>query len=200
VINTITAMTSGVDRVHATALGIGERVGNCAMDQLLINLRLMGYIETDLTPLAEYVKLTSEAVGIPIPDNYPAFGRDAFRTATGVHAAAIIKAQKKGDDWLADLVYSGVPAGMVGTRQKIEVGFMSGMSNVVYWLHEHGIPPREHLVQEIFRAAKERNRVLSDDEIFEICKFETGEQRHHLPMDTLNAWTKEIEGGATDSK
>jgi 2-isopropylmalate synthase len=195
VINTITAMTSGVDRVHATAMGIGERVGNCAMDQLLINLRLMGYIDTDLSPLTEYVRLTSDAVGIPIPDNYPAFGRDAFRTATGVHAAAIIKALKKGEDWLADRVYSGVPAGMVGTKQHIEVGFMSGMSNVVYWLHEHGIEPREHLVSEIFRAAKERIRVLSEDEILEICKFEHGEQKHRLPMDTLQAWTKEIEGG-----
>ena len=172
VINTITAVTAGVDRVHATALGIGERVGNCAMDQLLINLKLMGYIDTDLTPLTEYVKLASESIGYPIPDNYPAFGRDAFRTATGVHAAAIIKAQKKGDDWLADRVYSGVPAGMIGTRQKIEVGFMSGMSNVVYWLRERGIEPHDQLVQEIFRAAKERNRVLSEEELMEICKSE----------------------------
>jgi 2-isopropylmalate synthase len=194
VINTITAMTSGVDRVHATALGIGERVGNCSMDQLLINLRLMAYIDTDLSRLREYVELASAGTGVPIPANYPVFGRDAFRTATGVHAAAIIKAKKKGEDWLADRVYSGVPAGMVGGRQQIEVGFMSGVSNVVYWLHQHGIEPTDHLVEEIFRAAKERNRILSDDEILEICKFEALEKERPLPLDTLPAWKKQIEG------
>jgi 2-isopropylmalate synthase len=176
VINTITAMTSGVDRLHGTALGIGERVGNCSMDQLLVNLKLMGYIDTDLTRLREYVELTSRGTGVPIPASYPVFGEDAFRTATGVHAAAIIKAKKKGEDWLADRVYSGVPAGMVGSRQQIEVGFMSGVSNVVYWLHEHGMEPTDHLVEEIFRAAKERNRILTDAELLEICKFEAVEK------------------------
>jgi isopropylmalate/homocitrate/citramalate synthase len=192
VINTITAMTSGVDRLHGTALGIGERVGNCSMDQLLVNLRLMGYIENDLSPMREYVELTSQGTGVPIPASYPVFGEDAFRTATGVHAAAIIKAKKKGEDWLADRVYSGVPAGMVGSRQQIQVGFMSGVSNVVYWLHEHGIEPTDHLVEEIFRAAKERNRVLSDDELLEICKFESVEKERPLPLDTVHAWQKEV--------
>jgi 2-isopropylmalate synthase len=193
VINTITAMTSGVDRVHATALGIGERVGNCSMDQLLINLKLMGYIDNDLTALADYVALASEATGVPVPINYPVFGHDAFRTATGVHAAAIIKAKKKGDDWLADRVYSGVPAGMVGMRQQIEIGFMSGVSNVVYWLHQHDIEPNDHLVEEIFRAAKERNRVLTDDEVLEICKFSQAEAAEPLHLETLGTWKKEIE-------
>ncbi|MFN0151834.1 MAG: LeuA family protein [bacterium] len=193
VINTITAMTSGVDRVHATALGIGERVGNCAMDQLLINLKLMGYIDNDLSQLSEYVTVASEATQVPIPINYPVFGRDAFRTATGVHAAAIIKAKRKGDAWLADRVYSGVPAGMVGLDQRIEVGFMSGMSNIVYWLHEHGIEPKDHLVEAILRAAKEHNRVLTDEELLEICKFEKAVEAQPLPLDTLSDWKRTID-------
>jgi 2-isopropylmalate synthase len=196
VINTITAMTSGVDRVHATALGVGERVGNCSMDQLLVNLRLMGYIDNDLTALAEYVAVASEATEVPLPVNYPVFGRDAFRTATGVHAAAIIKARKKGEEWLADRVYSGVPAGMVGRHQVIEVGFMSGMSNIVYWLHLHGIEPKEHLVEAIFTAAKERNRVLTDDELMEICKYEMERHAKAPALDTLKAWKREIEGAS----
>jgi len=194
VINTITAMTSGVDRVHGTALGIGERVGNCSMDQLLVNLRLMGYIDNDLSALNEYVRVASEATGVPIQANYPVFGHDAFRTATGVHAAAIIKAERKGHEWLADRVYSGVPAGMVGMRQTIEVGFMSGVSNVVYWLHSKGIEPNDQLVEEIFKAAKERNRVLTDDELAEICKFQLEAAGHPLPLDTVGAWKKQIEG------
>jgi 2-isopropylmalate synthase len=195
VINTITAMTSGVDRVHATALGVGERVGNCSMDQLLVNLKLMGYIDTDLSPLRRYVETASESTGVPIPVNYPVFGDDAFRTATGVHAAAIIKANKKGEAWLADRIYSGVPAAMVGTRQRIEIGFMSGVSNVVHWLVERGLDPSEHLVEEIFRAAKERDRVMTDDEVMQIVKFVAAEKEHPLPLDTVAAWKSEMRQG-----
>lgn len=190
VINTITAMTSGVDRVHATALGVGERVGNCSMDQLLVNLRLMNYIDTDLSPLRRYVQSASEATGMAVPNNYPVFGEDAFRTATGVHAAAIIKAKKKGDDWLADRIYSGVPAAMVGSHQVIEIGFMSGVSNIVHWLVARGIEPEQPLVEAIFRAAKERDRVLTEDEIMQIVKFvaEAAVETDPLPLDTIEGW------------
>jgi len=165
VTNALWALEAGAHRVHGCALGIGERVGNTPMDQLLVNLQLLGWIDRDLTKLHEYCELVSEATGVRIPDNYPIVGRDAFRTGTGVHAAAIIKARKKGDDWLADRVYSGVPAEMVGRRQTIEVGPMSGISNVQCWLEDHGIEPRPELVEAIFRRAKESDQVLADEEI-----------------------------------
>ncbi len=191
--NALAALEAGVHRVHACGRGVGERVGNCSMDQLLINLRLMGYIDNDLSALADYVRIASEATEVPVPANYPVFGHDAFRTATGVHAAAIIKAKRKGDEGLADLVYSGVPAGMVGLHQRIEVGFMSGMSNIVYWLHEHGFQAEERLVEAIFRAAKEHNRVLSDDELVQICKFEKAVEQRPMHLDTLEEWKHKIE-------
>ena len=126
----------------APALGIGERVGNAQMELILLNLKLLGQLEDqDLTKLLEYCKTVAEAVGWDVPINYPLVGRDAFRTATGVHAAAIIKAMPKGDAWLADRIYSGVPAGMFGRKQEICIGFMSGASNVNYWLKERGIEP-----------------------------------------------------------
>ena len=163
--NALWALEAGAHRVHACAIGIGERVGNTPMDQLLVNLQLLGWIDRDLTKLHEYCELASEATGVPIPDNYPIVGRDAFRTGTGVHAAAIIKARKKGDDWLADRVYSGVPASMVGRKQTIEIGPMSGISNVQCWLEDHGIPARPDLVEAIFQRAKQSDRILTDDEI-----------------------------------
>ncbi|MFN2387235.1 MAG: LeuA family protein [Thermoanaerobaculia bacterium] len=168
VTNALWALEAGAHRVHACGLGIGERVGNTPMDQLLVNLRLLGWIDQDLTKLHEYCSVISEATGVRIPDNYPVVGRDAFRTGTGVHAAAIIKARKKGDDWLADRVYSGVPAEMVGRKQTIEVGPMSGLSNVQCWLEDHGIEPRAELVEAIFRRAKESDHVLPDDEILAV--------------------------------
>ena len=165
VINTIAAIRAGASRVHACAIGIGERVGNTQMDQLLVNLKLLGWIDHDLTALPEYCERVSRATGVPIPPNYPVVGRDAFRTGTGVHAAAVIKAYKKGQDWLADRVYSGVPASWVGRRQEIEVGPMSGESNVIYWLQSRGIEPTAERVQAVFQRAKSVDRVLTDEEI-----------------------------------
>src|SRR5207248_3124952 len=150
VLNSIAALDAGADRVHGSAGGIGERVGNTPIDLLMVNLKLMGWIENDLTQLADYVKFVAKGVHITLPAAYPVFGHDAFRTGTGVHAAAIIKAKKKVDEWLADRVYSGVPAGMFGLHQIIEVGPMCGLSNVVYWLSSHGYPQEEALAQEIF--------------------------------------------------
>lgn len=165
VINTIAALEAGADRVHGCALGIGERVGNTPIDLLMVNLKLMGWIDNDLTSLPEYVKFVSKVTGVPLPDQYPVFGRDAFRTGTGVHAAAIIKAKKKGSEWLADRVYSGVPAGLFGLEQIIEVGPMCGLSNVQYWLSEHGYPQQDELAREIFAQAKSSSRVLTEDEL-----------------------------------
>ncbi len=165
VINAIAALDAGVDRLHATALGIGERVGNTPMDQLLVNLQLMGRINRDLSNLMRYCEVVSEATGVPIPANYPVVGHDAFRTATGVHAAAVIKAFRKGDNWLADMVYSGVPAAAYGREQLIEIGPMSGKSNVIFWLEHHGFEPSEERVERIFNRAKQVDCVLSDDEV-----------------------------------
>jgi 2-isopropylmalate synthase len=169
VINSLAAAAAGADRLHGTAIGIGERVGNTPIDQLLVNLQLMGWIDRDLSRLPDYCQLVAECTGVGLPDNYPVVGRDAFRTATGVHAAAIIKARRKGDDWLADRVYSGVPASMVGRRQEIEVGPMSGRSNVVCWLRDRGLEPADELVDAIFARAKESSRVLEEAEIRDIC-------------------------------
>jgi len=163
--NTLAALQAGASRAHGTAFGVGERCGNTAMDQLLINCRLLGWTSNDLSMLSEYCKVTSEAIGIPIPSNHPVVGVDAFRTGTGVHAAAVIKAQGKGDQWLADRVYSGVPASMVGRHQHIEVGPMSGASNVEYRLHALGIEPTPDRVKAVLVAAKKADHILDDKEI-----------------------------------
>ena len=165
VINTLAALDAGATRLHGAAIGIGERVGNTPMELLLVNLVLMGYIERDLASLCEYCKVVSEATDVPIPANYPVVGRDAFRTATGVHAAAVIKAFRKNDVALIDAVYSGVPASLVGREQQIDVGPMSGRSNVVFWLEKHGYTATDELVDRIFAKAKGSATVLTGDEI-----------------------------------
>jgi 2-isopropylmalate synthase len=174
--NAFAALIAGATCVHATALGIGERVGNTQMDQMLVNLRLMGiepWEKQDLTRLKEYCEKVSQATGVPIPRNYPVIGDDAYRTATGVHAAAIIKAFHKNDVELANNVYSGVPAHYFGLEQIIEIGPMSGRSNVVYWLQKRGIPAENGTVERILVRAKNSDRVLTETEILDCCRIPT---------------------------
>ncbi|HEX5708821.1 MAG TPA: LeuA family protein [Pyrinomonadaceae bacterium] len=168
VINSIAAIEGGAEQIHGSALGMGERVGNTPMDQLLVNLKLMGWIDNDLSRLREYCEKAAEACNWTIPLNYPVFGRDAFRTATGVHAAAVIKSFRKGDEGLADLIYSGVPAGLFGMKQTIEIGPMSGKSNVVYWLESRDIEATDERVQRIFDHAKSAHGVLEEDEVMRL--------------------------------
>ena len=169
--NALAAVEAGATRVHGSALGIGERCGNTEMDLLLVNLVLLGVHQADLTKLGEYCELTARACQVPLPPSYPVVGRDAFRTATGVHAAAIVKAEQKGDAWLADRIYSGVPASLVGREQVIEVSPMSGLSNVKYWLEEHGYDPNdETLCHRIFDAAKRTDHTFTQEELHALCR------------------------------
>lgn len=169
VANALAAAEAGAARIHGTALGVGERVGNTPMDLVLVNLSLLGWSDRDLGRLSAYCRAVADATGVPFPGNHPVCGEDAFRTQTGVHAAAIIKARGKGDEWLADRIYSSVPASLVGCRQVIEIGPMSGESNVVCWLREHGYEPDAELVQTIFERAKDAPSVLRDDELRALC-------------------------------
>jgi 2-isopropylmalate synthase len=166
--NALSAIEAGADRVHGCILGVGERVGNTPLDLFLVNLRLLGVIEHDLSRLGELVDLVSEACAVPVPVSYPVFGKDAFRTGTGVHAAAVIKAIDKGDDWLADRVYSGVPASWFGRHQEIEIGHMAGDSNIKFWLRSRGLPVEDSLVAQIRTAAKSTNRLLENSEVHAI--------------------------------
>ena len=161
-------MDAGVDRIHVTVLGIGERVGNTNIDLMLVNLKLAGHDYGDVSKLSDLVELVSTSCKVPIPVNYPVFGLDAFRTGTGVHAAAVIKAEKKGDSWLADRIYSGVPASWFGREQEIEIGHQSGVSNIRYWLWKRGIDANDDLVQAIFSHAKTTNRLLNEDELMAV--------------------------------
>ena len=179
VANAMAALVAGADCVHASALGVGERVGNTQMDLMLVNLKLMGippWAAQDLTRLKDYCVAVARATGIPIPANYPVVGDDAFRTATGVHAAAIVKAYKKNDVELANSVYSGVPSHVFGLEQVIDIGPMSGKSNVHFWLERRGIPASDEIVDRIYARAKQSDHTLTDAEILDCVKSPTHPQ------------------------
>ena len=170
VANNIAAYYAGADVIHGTALGVGERAGNAPIDQTLVNLKLMGAIDNDLTTLNEYMRKANEYVEVALPRNYPVFGQDAFETGTGVHASAVVKAMKKGDHWLADRIYSGVPAQDFGLEQIIRIGHMSGRSNIIYWLERNGFEVTDDLVAHLFDLAKSQRRLMSDEEVNQVVQ------------------------------
>jgi 2-isopropylmalate synthase len=174
VANSLSAIAAGADQIHAAAISLGERVGNTPMELMLVNLRLLGLIDRDLSTLKKYSEAVAAATHTPIPPNYPVVGRDAFRTATGVHAAAIVKAYKKNDTELANSIYSGVPSHLFGMEQVIEIGPLSGKSNVIYWLEKRGLPVTDELVERIFSAAKESDHVLKEPEIIALVDSVVG--------------------------
>jgi 2-isopropylmalate synthase len=171
VANSMAAIAGGADQVHAAALALGERVGNTPMEMMLVNLRLLGvanFVDRDLAQLKRYSETVARTTNTTIPPNYPIVGRDAFRTQTGVHAAAIAKAFKHDDPELADTIYSGVPAHLFGLEQVIEVGPMSGRSNIVYWLAKRAIPASDEIIDRIFAAAKQSDSVLTEQQILSL--------------------------------
>ena len=168
VANSMAAVAAGADQVHAAALGLGERVGNTPMEMMLVNLRLLGLFDHDLSQLKKYSETVARATDTAIPPNYPIVGRDAFRTQTGVHAAAIAKASKRDNPELADAIYSGVPARLFGLQQVIEIGPMSGRSNILYWLDKRGIPATDEIIDRIFAAAKQSDSVLTEQQILSL--------------------------------
>jgi 2-isopropylmalate synthase len=165
IINSLVAIQAGARRVHACALGIGERVGNTPMDLLAVNLKLLGWWDGNVSLIPQYLQAVSRATQVPIPSNYPVFGKDAFRTATGVHAAAVIKAKKLAHRWIEDRVYTGVPPSLFGLQNQIEIGPMSGESNVIFWLESHGYAPSPDLVKRILNRAKASRTLLTDEQI-----------------------------------
>ncbi len=172
VVNSIVALSAGADRVHGCGLGIGERIGNTPMELLLVNLKLMGWLDVDLHGLPAYCEAVSIATDTPIVSSWPAIGKDAFETSTGVHAAAVMKAIRTGDDWLANRIYSGVPADELGRQQTITVGPMSGKANAIAWLSQHGYAEDDATAERILAAAKATDHVLTEEEILPL--LETG--------------------------
>ncbi len=165
VANNLAAVEAGADVIHGTALGVGERSGNAPLDQTLVNLSLMGVIKNDLTSLNDYMRKAHQYIEVALPRNYPVFGRDAFETGTGVHASAVVKAMKKGEHWLADRIYSGVPAQDYGLEQVIRIGHMSGRSNITWWLEKNNYQITDELVAHLFDIAKKQRRLMDDEEV-----------------------------------
>lgn len=160
--NTLAAVEVGVDRVHGTALGIGERVGNTPMEHLLVNLKLLGVLQNDLSRLQEYVDTVSRHCRVPLPFSWPGLGRDAFAATSAESAERLIELYELGERQLFEHTFSGVAPGLVGREARFAVGPRSGPANVRGWQLQS---QRSGEVEPVLAAARERGRVLESHEL-----------------------------------
>lgn len=161
----LAAARGGADRLHATLLGVGERAGNPPLEQMLVNLALLGAHAHPVNQLVPRLREAARVLGLPVPAQVPILGEAVFCTATGVHAAAIFKAQAQGrHDW-EELVYNPFPPSFVGAQQTVRIGPYSGAASVRFWLREHGLPENARLVQAVLEMAKASRHVLDDEDI-----------------------------------
>ncbi|MFI9422205.1 LeuA family protein [Streptomyces achromogenes] len=162
--NSIAAVEAGADIVGGAFLGIGERSGNTALEQVIMYLYQNGVGNFDVKNLIPYLKKLSAATEFPIPVNMPLVGQQAFATCTGTHAAAVLKAAEIGTDF-EDYVFSSIPASELGAVQDIGVGPTSGMANATYVLRKGNMDSSEGTAEALLAHAKTQHRLMYEDEI-----------------------------------
>jgi 2-isopropylmalate synthase len=168
--NCLAAVEGGAHALEATALGIGERAGNAAMELVLAHLHLSGLRSSPLLALTDYAHYASRILRDPIPFRQPVVGPEAFSHGSGVHAAAIRKALELGRPDLAGVVYSPIDPDVVNRTFGITVGRMSGRSNAILALRTLGIEPTQGLVQAVLAAAKASDFPLTNERIRELAE------------------------------
>jgi isopropylmalate/homocitrate/citramalate synthase len=171
--NCLAAVEGGAQALEATALGIGERAGNAAMELVLAHLHLNGLRSGSLLPLTEYAHYAARILRAPIPFRQPVVGPEAFSHGSGVHAAAIRKALELGRPDLAGVVYSPIDPAVVKRTIGITVGRMSGRSNAILALRNLGIEPAEGLVSAVLAAAKTSDSPLTNERIRQLAEAQS---------------------------
>jgi 2-isopropylmalate synthase len=166
--NCVVAAEEGVERLHATARGIGERAGNVALEQLLVVLNLEGFRNTDTRQLQEYTKMAAELLSVPIQSHEPLVGEESTATASGVHASTYGKSSSENQRDLPP-IYFAVPPSDIGLEPHVKIGPMSGMANVHGFCREVGVDGiTDADAQKLLSVAKERWALLSKEDVLGI--------------------------------
>ncbi len=158
--NVMTAVAAGIDGIHTTVNGLGERAGNAPFESAIAVLK-----EFDKTALAvdekkiyRVSKLVEQFSGLHIPANKPVVGENVFTQTAGIHA--------DGDN-KKNLYYSNLMPERFGRTRKYALGKTSGKANILKNLAELGISlePEEltKVTQRIIELGDSKERVTTED-------------------------------------
>ena len=152
VANTIMALSLGVEVMHTTVLGIGERSGNAPMEDVVMALKTMygvdcGIDTTKLTPLANLVQ---RLTGVVVPSNKAIVGSGLYQIESGIIASWFKNCGEKNATELFPIRWSAV--GQPPTE--IVMGKGSGIDSVNAWLRDVGMQVSEEDAMKVLQAVK----------------------------------------------
>ncbi len=169
VANTLAAVEAGATHVQGCMNGYGERCGNANLSSIIANLELkFGHTtigHARLTSLASVCKFIAELANLPLRGDQAFVGKSAFAHKGGIHVSAVLK---------DSATYEHIAPALVGNRQRVLVSDLSGRSNIVYKLKEHGLADR--LDEAARRALLERIKQLE----YEGYEFEAADGTFEL--------------------
>jgi methanogen homocitrate synthase len=167
VANTLVAVVAGVEVVHTSVNGIGERCGNAALEEVALGLKLLYGLDVKLKfeKFYELSRIVEERSGVKVSVNKPIVGINAFRFEAGLVVDGIIK---------YPLTLEPILPELVGQKHSVLLGKKSGKASIQFKLKELGITATDEeinkILEKVKREGEEKKRPLTDDEFKNIVK------------------------------
>lgn len=147
VANSLAGLRAGASEVHATINGIGERAGNAALEEVVVALKSLYNVDTNINieMLYETSRMVARMTGVYLQPNKAIVGENAFAHESGIHADGVLKKAE---------TYEPITPEMVGHRRRFVMGKHIGTHALRQRLDELGMKVDEDKLMEIFRRVK----------------------------------------------
>jgi len=170
VANSITALQAGADQVHVTVNGLGERAGNAALEEVVMNLIcLFGVkLQVDTKKLYGLSRLVSRLTGVSLAPNKAIIGDNAFAHESGIHTHAILA---------NPYTYEPLSPELVGVKRRLLVGKHAGLHGVGSLVEEMGLHPSKEQLLEIFNRVKklgDKGKMVTETDLQAIAEAVMG--------------------------
>lgn len=165
--NTLAALEAGAQIASVTVNGIGERSGNCALEEVVTSLKILYGIDIgiDLSKLKETSKKIEAISKIKLQPHKAIVGENSFTHESGMIVAGIMNNNFTGEPYLPELV---------GQKREFIIGKKSGVKSLKMKLEELEFPIIEKKLEQYLTKIKEfavsNKRALTENEIIEICE------------------------------
>ena len=171
--NTLTAIECGANQAHVTVNGLGERTGNCSLEELVITLKVAYGIDLglDTTRLYSLSNLVGRLTGVKMPVNKPIVGDNAFAHESGIHVHGILN---------NSFTYEPMSPEMVGHSRRIVLGKHTGANALKSKLKDYHIDLDEKQFCKVFdeiKALGDSGKCVTDDDLIAIAITELSSAR-----------------------
>ncbi len=171
--NTLTAIECGANQAHVTVNGLGERTGNCSLEELVMSLKSAYGVDLglDTTRLYSLSNLVGRLTGVKMPVNKPIVGDNAFAHESGIHVHGILNNAS---------TYEPMSPEMVGHSRRIVLGKHTGANAIKSKLKEYHIDLNSEQFDKVFAEIKslgDSGKCVTDDDLIAIAITEISSAR-----------------------